>query len=288
MSLTYFNGGTILRSEFNGDDLKRIYFNGGIVFERIVGPVISDISATPSSIDDDVTSQLNVDATDPLGGTLTYNWTTVDGGSFSDPAMQNPVFTPPEVVGTQVITLTCWVTNEDTTEIDQVDVTVTQANHTHCSVTNYTQSLVTATNGITIGLRVESVAVHGHTLYRQMRFYAESGGSGGWAAGAILLDFDNQVASGSSIVSVSGFNYGYAISGGKIYAISDSIANTGNLVTVGECGLSGTAASAGSGNEIHLETSGGTFRSRYFAGGAGNNVATKYFTPYQQEYPGPV
>jgi len=291
VSLTYFNGGTILRAEFNGNDLKRIYFNGGIVFERLVVPVINSITAVPSSIDDDVTTQLNIDATDPLGGTLSYNWTSADGGSFSDTGISNPVFTPPAVIGTKVFTITGWVTNEDTTDIAQVDVTVTQASHTHCSVTNPSSSYAHApVSNITVGLQVLDVTYHGHQLARAIQFYGrdDGTGSGGYASSYVYINPESNSFTGSSTVQINGATYGIGTSGGNIYVISGGNSSAANISITG-CSVSGGSVSVSDavGNWIGFHAQNGNEFGLSIDTPNDPDIATKAFTLYNIEYPGP-
>ncbi|MCP4261956.1 MAG: S8 family serine peptidase [Planctomycetes bacterium] len=92
-----------------------------------MAPTISSVTATPSTISDDVTSQLQVDAIDPDGGpgALTYSWSAQPGeGSFSDPTIADPVYTPPNVTTPQTFTLTVQVSDGDATTQAAVDITV--------------------------------------------------------------------------------------------------------------------------------------------------------------------
>lgn len=85
------------------------------------------ITATPATIWDTQTSQLEVDASDADGGPLplSYNWIVPAGaGSVSDPAIANPVYTPADVTLTQVFTLTVEVSDGAETVSNTVDITV--------------------------------------------------------------------------------------------------------------------------------------------------------------------
>jgi len=89
-------------------------------------PVINSVTATPNPIFETQTSQLLVTATDPDGPSpLTYNWIVPAGaGSLSSTSVDNPTFTPADVVGTQIFTFTVEVFDGITTVSDTVDVTV--------------------------------------------------------------------------------------------------------------------------------------------------------------------
>jgi len=93
-------------------------------------PTISSVTATPSTISEIQTSQLQVLATDPDSGPspLTYNWIVLPGeGSVDNAAIANPVYTPPSVTGTQVFTLTIDVSDGEDVTQGTIDVTVTDA-----------------------------------------------------------------------------------------------------------------------------------------------------------------
>ena len=69
-------------------------------------------------------------AIDPDSGPnpLSYNWTVLPGeGSLNDPTIPNPVYTPPDVAGTETFTLTVEVSDGEDTTTGTVDVTVTDA-----------------------------------------------------------------------------------------------------------------------------------------------------------------
>jgi hypothetical protein len=89
-------------------------------------PVIASTTATPASILESQTSQLLVTASDADGPSpLSYNWIVPPGaGSVSDPTLANPVYTPPDVTGSQVFTLTVEVSDGPNTSVSTVDVTV--------------------------------------------------------------------------------------------------------------------------------------------------------------------
>jgi hypothetical protein len=89
-------------------------------------PVINSVTATPNPVPETVTSQLLVTATDPEGPSpLTYNWIVPPGGgSLSSTSVADPIYTPPDVTGDQIITITAEVFDGVTTVSDTVDVTV--------------------------------------------------------------------------------------------------------------------------------------------------------------------
>lgn len=89
-------------------------------------PVITSVTATPASIPDTGTSQLQVNATDSDTPSLTYAWTVPAGaGSLDDPASASPTFTPDFIAGAQTYTLTVTVSDGSHIDIGTVDVTVT-------------------------------------------------------------------------------------------------------------------------------------------------------------------
>ena len=89
-------------------------------------PVINSVTATPNPIFETQTSQLLVSATDPDGPSpLSYNWIVpAGGGSLSSASVANPMYTPPDVTGNQIFTLTAEVFDGITTVSGTVDVTV--------------------------------------------------------------------------------------------------------------------------------------------------------------------
>ena len=110
---------------------KGSYFDD-IVVENLEGvnqaPAILSVTATPSTIFDKQTCQLQVIADDPDAwpAALTYSWTVQPGeGSLSDTAIANPIYTPPDVSSTQTFRLTVQVSDGEYTVPGQVDVTVT-------------------------------------------------------------------------------------------------------------------------------------------------------------------
>jgi hypothetical protein len=94
-------------------------------------PDISSVTATPPTIPDDQTSQLQVTASDPDGGpnpSLTYNWTVPSGqGTLDSYNIDNPTYIPPGVNSTQIFTLTVEVSDGAAITSETVDITVTDA-----------------------------------------------------------------------------------------------------------------------------------------------------------------
>jgi hypothetical protein len=91
-------------------------------------PVITSATASPSTISDTQTSQLQVVAYDPDSGPnpLTYSWSVPTGaGSLDNPNIVNPIYTPPDVSSTQTFTLTVNVSDGLATTSQTVDITVT-------------------------------------------------------------------------------------------------------------------------------------------------------------------
>ncbi|MHC4533882.1 MAG: LEPR-XLL domain-containing protein, partial [Planctomycetota bacterium] len=68
-------------------------------------PVITSVTASPSTISDTQTSQLQVTAYDPDNSPnpLTYSWSVPAGaGNLNNANIVNPIYTPPDVSGTQI------------------------------------------------------------------------------------------------------------------------------------------------------------------------------------------
>jgi hypothetical protein len=121
--------------------------NVGSYFDDIVvedlssvnqAPMILSVTATPSTIYDDETCDLEVVADDPDNGPsdLTYSW-NVDGGWINDPNIGNPIYTPPDVNNTQTFTLTVEVSDGEDTTTGTVDVMVMDANKTYLLVEDF-------------------------------------------------------------------------------------------------------------------------------------------------------
>ena len=92
-------------------------------------PVITSVTASPSTISDTQTSQLQVNAYDPDSGpnpSLTYSWTVPTGaGNLNDLYVANPVYTPPDVSSQQTFTLTVKVSDGADFTTQTVNITVT-------------------------------------------------------------------------------------------------------------------------------------------------------------------
>jgi len=110
--------------------------NAGSYFDDILvdgssganqAPVISDVTASPPTISDTQTSQLQVTASDLDGpNALTYSWTVSSGqGSLNNLNIANPIYTPPDVSATQTFTLTVKVSDGAAITSKTVDITVT-------------------------------------------------------------------------------------------------------------------------------------------------------------------
>ncbi len=89
-------------------------------------PVVS-VTASPPTISDSETSQLQVTATDLDGpNALTYSWTVPSGqGTLDNLYIANPIYTPPDVSATQIFTLTVKVSDGAAITTQTVDITVT-------------------------------------------------------------------------------------------------------------------------------------------------------------------
>lgn len=94
---------------------------------------------------------------DPDGDDLTYTWMQipVETVSLSDPSAIQPTFTAPEVDGTQVLTFQLQVSDGQTTDTDEVQVTVQDADEPPApsdgiTVTQATPSGATAVAGGTV------------------------------------------------------------------------------------------------------------------------------------------
>ena len=94
-------------------------------------PVITSVTASPSAIADNETSQLQVIAYDPDSGpnALTYSWTVPAGqGSLNNYNITNPIYTPPDVSSPQTFTLTVAVSDGADITTQTVDIIVTDSN----------------------------------------------------------------------------------------------------------------------------------------------------------------
>lgn len=93
-------------------------------------PVITSVSATPSTLLDSETSQLAVVASDPDNGPqpLFYQWQVVSGGgTLDDPASANPVYTPENVTESRTVTLQVDVSDGATTVSHTITLQVDDA-----------------------------------------------------------------------------------------------------------------------------------------------------------------
>ncbi|MCP4527530.1 MAG: hypothetical protein GY833_16675, partial [Aestuariibacter sp.] len=100
----------------------------GLSGEVNQAPVISSVTASPSTISDTQTSQLHVTAIDPDDNpnALTYIWSVPSGqGRLDNYNIANPIYMPPDVSATQTFTLTVNVSNGTAITSKTVDITVT-------------------------------------------------------------------------------------------------------------------------------------------------------------------
>ncbi len=95
-------------------------------------PEISSVTATPSTILDEQTSQLQVIATD--SSTLSYNWIIQPGqGSLDDYTSPTPIYTPPDITSSQqTFTITVDVFDGSKTSSSSVDINVIDINSVTC------------------------------------------------------------------------------------------------------------------------------------------------------------
>jgi hypothetical protein len=93
-------------------------------------PQISELKAMPATLVDTETSQLSVTATDPDLGPqpLTYQWSIVSGGGvLDDSTSAMPVYTPADVVGTQIVALRVVVSDAAASTSGDLTLTVEDA-----------------------------------------------------------------------------------------------------------------------------------------------------------------
>ncbi len=95
-------------------------------------PQISSVTATPSTILDNQTSQLQVIATD--SSPLSYDWTVLPGqGTLDDYTSPAPLYTPPDTTSPQqTFTITVDVSDGSRTSSSSVDITVIDINSITC------------------------------------------------------------------------------------------------------------------------------------------------------------
>jgi len=111
--------------------------NKGASFDNVVvtnlrgadlAPLITAAQATPSLIKDTGATQLQASAYDPDGDPLTYHWAVESGeGTFSDPDLANPVFTPGDVSALQTMVLRVEASDGTHTVSQTVEVMVLDA-----------------------------------------------------------------------------------------------------------------------------------------------------------------
>jgi hypothetical protein len=95
-----------------------------------VAPTISSLTATPQTLLDTATSQLQVVANDPDAGPspLSYVWSiTSGGGSLSSTTIANPVYTPPNVSATTPVTINVVVFDGAASVNQSITLTVNDA-----------------------------------------------------------------------------------------------------------------------------------------------------------------
>ncbi|PSJ72031.1 hypothetical protein C7N43_36305 [Sphingobacteriales bacterium UPWRP_1] len=68
-------------------------------------------SSVPATVTGGVSAPVSVNAVSPVGGTLSYAWTSSCGGSFSNPNLAAPAFTPPTVLVNTTCVLKCVITD---------------------------------------------------------------------------------------------------------------------------------------------------------------------------------
>lgn len=103
-----------------------------------MAPVITSLTASPSSIIENQTSQLQITADDPDNGPSgpIYNWVVPAGaGSVDNAASPNPTYFPPDVTTPQTFTITAEVSDGQDMVTGNVNITV-QPETTEPPVTN--------------------------------------------------------------------------------------------------------------------------------------------------------
>lgn len=111
--------------------------NKGASFDNVVvtnlrgadlAPLITTAQATPSLIKDTGATQLQASAYDPDADPLTYHWVVESGeGTFSDPDIANPVFTPGDVTALETMILKVEASDGTHTVSQTVEVMVLDA-----------------------------------------------------------------------------------------------------------------------------------------------------------------
>jgi hypothetical protein len=105
--------------------------HAAFVLARPVPLQITALSATPSTILDNQTSQLSVAATDlePGPSALSYQWTIVSGGGMLNDAFSaTPIYMPSDVVGTQDVTIRVEVSDGANATSSTIKLGVNDAN----------------------------------------------------------------------------------------------------------------------------------------------------------------
>jgi hypothetical protein len=176
-------------------------------------PVISSVTATPSTITDAETSQLQVVAFDPDSGpnALTYSWSVpTGGGSLDNPNIVNPIYTPPDVSGTQTFTLTVDVFDGLATTSQTVDLTVTDS----------------ATPQILLSEDFNDGDFNGWVLVDQGAY----GGSMNWSAatGEMVQSSNTHTPLGTNPAQLGTYAYWQAGSGWTDYTTTVTIKSTDN------------------------------------------------------------
>jgi len=93
-------------------------------------PMITTLSATPTSIAENETSHLSVSASDTDNGpsALSYHWLVKSGeGSLSSNSVKNPIYTAASVTSNTTISITVEVSDGDKKTSESMNITVTNA-----------------------------------------------------------------------------------------------------------------------------------------------------------------
>lgn len=132
-------------------------------------PVVSSITATPTTIDHAGTTALAVVASDPNGDAITYSWTSSVGGTFSDMDSATTNWTAPSSeTGTLNATLSCTLTSatDNLQTVAQVQVTVREQAAQPVALGNIADR--TNMTGETIDVTVGPEATGGRPPYTYM------------------------------------------------------------------------------------------------------------------------
>ena len=94
-----------------------------------VAPVIGTLTATPQTLLDNASSQLQAVASDSDGpSALSYQWTILSGGgSLNNSALANPIYTPANVSASTTVTINVAVSDGATTTNRSITLTVNDA-----------------------------------------------------------------------------------------------------------------------------------------------------------------